>query len=46
MTEKEQNLSFLYKKLLKAQKAYNEGRKKKDYIFVTSNNDWYKVLVK
>lgn len=34
MTEKEQNLSFLYKKLLKAQKAYNEGRKNKDYLAV------------
>ena len=34
ITSKEQNLSFLYKKLLKAQKAYNEGRKNKDYLAV------------
>lgn len=32
MKNKEKELGLLYKKLLSAQKAYNEGRKTKDYL--------------
>ena len=37
MTEQEKKISDLYKKLLNAQKAYNEGKKTRDYPAIISD---------